>query len=55
VHLVRWLVKVSGDLVVLLDPGPVTVKVSEGHVVLQRLGRRAGNGAGDLAILEGLV
>jgi hypothetical protein len=41
--------------VVFLDLGPVTVEVSEGFVVLQRLGRRAGNGAGDLMILECLA
>jgi hypothetical protein len=42
-------------VMVLLDLGPVTVEVSEGLVILQRLGRRAGNGAGDLVILEGLA
>jgi hypothetical protein len=41
--------------VALLDLDPLTVEVSEGVVVLRRLGRKVGNGAGDLVIRESLA
>jgi hypothetical protein len=41
--------------VALLDLGPLTVEVSEGLVILESLGRRAGSRAGELLIVEDIV